>query len=219
MKYQITRFKTLKLCLKELEPCIRNGEHLQTGKPFEQFGGLHSRELLGNWLLCVAVNSTTQPDRLTFTSDPLGGDGIIVDSVTEETWPTEHVLVPSARAGEGKDADALILEAIEHKQKGGPAYASGKTLVVFLNAAAGEWFPNKVAKQLPETLAFDAVWVVGLLREPLAGPQQAAGGGQGVEAREYVYSVTRLDLRPGNAPTWRVRITKDFDAWEVEPLQ
>lgn len=48
MKYQITRFKNLKVCLKELEPFIRNGEHLQTGKPFKRFGGLRSRELLAN---------------------------------------------------------------------------------------------------------------------------------------------------------------------------
>jgi hypothetical protein len=205
MKYQITRFKSLKVALKELEPFIRNGEHLQTGKPFKRFGGLRSRELLANWLLCVVVNFVSQADRLTFSSDPLGGDGIICDSVTERTWPTEHVLVPTARGGEAADVEAPILKAIEIKQsKGGAAYASGKTLVVFLNAAGGAWFPNKVAKRLPETLHFEAVWVVSL---------------QGVEVGEYVYGVTRLDLSRGNAPTWRVRIGKDFDAWEIEPIQ
>jgi len=216
MKYQVTRFKDLRLCLRELEPFIRNGEHLQTGKPFQRFGGLRSRELLANWLMCVAVNSTTQPGRLTFTSDPLGGDGIIVDTLTEETWPTEHVLVPYSRAGE--PADQLILEAIERKQrKGGSAYASGKTLVVFLNAAAGEWFPNKVAEQLPEALSFDATWVVGKLGEARARPQQAPS--PCAEVGEYVYGVTRFDLRRGNAPTWVVRIGRNFDGWTVEPFQ
>ena len=100
MKYLVTRFKNLEMCLKELEPLIRNG-HLETGKPFKRFGGLRSRELLANWLLCVAVNSVTRADRLTFLSDPLGGDGIIYDTITEETWPTEHVLVPTTRGVAG----------------------------------------------------------------------------------------------------------------------
>jgi hypothetical protein len=84
------------------------------------------------------------------------------------------------------------------------AYASGKTLVVFLNAGGGKWFPNKVAKQLPETLDFEAVWVVGR---------------HGGDADEYTYNVTRLDLSRGNAPAWMVRIGKDFNTWEVVPIQ
>jgi len=68
----------------------------------------------------------------------------------------------------------------------------------------GKWFPNKVAKHLPETLYFEAVWVVGL---------------QKVEAGEYVYGVTRLDLSRGNVPIWIVRIGKNFDAWNVEAKQ
>jgi hypothetical protein len=206
MKYEITRFKSLKMALKELEPFIRNGEHLQTGKPFKRFDGLRSRELLANWLLCVAVNSVHQTDRLTFTSDPLGGDGIIYDNVTGKTWPTEHVLVPRVRGSEAAAVEALISKAIGKKhRKGGAAYATGKTLVVFLNAGGEEWYPNKVAKQLPAPLHFEAVWVVGL---------------QGVEETgEYVYVVTRLDLRHGNAPAWRVCMAKDFDAWEITPIQ
>jgi hypothetical protein len=205
MKYPITRFKTLGVGLKELEPFVRNGEHLQTGKPFERFGGLRSRELLANWLICVTYNFASQADRLTFTSDPLGGDGIICDSVTEETWPMEHVLVPRLRIGEAEDAEALILKAIGSKQnKGGAAYASGKTLVVFLNAGAGKWHPNKVARQLPDPLHFAAIWVVGL---------------QGVQSGQYVYGVALLDTSEGNAPTWQVRIGENFDGWTVDPVQ
>ena len=206
MKHHVTQFKSLKIALKELEPFIRNGAHLQTGKPFKRFGGLRSREILANWLLCVAVNNV-YPDRLTFsgTSDPIGGDGIICDMQTEETWPTEHVMVPSLPRRGAHDAEALILDAIDRKvRKGGEAYARGKTLVAFLNAGAGEWFPNKVAKKLPEPLLFDAAWVVGL---------------HGEVTSEYVYGVTRLDLSRGNAPTWLVRIAKDFESWVVEPLQ
>jgi hypothetical protein len=202
LKYQITRFKNLHLALKELEPFIRNGEHLQTGKPFKRFGGLRSRELLANWLLCVAVDQ----NRLTFTSDPLGGDGIIFDKITEETWPTEYILVPAVRVGKASETEDLILSAINKKQeKGGAAYASGKTLIVFLNAGGDqEWFPNKVAKKLPQPLDFEAVWVVGLYK---------------VDNGSYIYGVTRLDLRQGNAPTWLIKISPDFDSWEVSVVQ
>jgi hypothetical protein len=204
MKYPVTQFKSLAAALKEIEPFVRNGQHLQTGKPFEKFGGMRSREILANWLVCVATNAATE-DKLTFCSDPIGGDGIIRDAATGETWPTEHVMVPRLRAGQADDAETLILKAIDQKcDKGGAAYAAGKTLIVFLDAGAGTWFPNRVARRLPDPLHFAAVWVVGL---------------QGVEVSEYVYSVTNLDLIEGNAPTLLVRIKGDFGAWEVTRTQ
>ncbi len=204
MKYPVTRFKSLAVALKEMEPFIRNGQHLQTGKPFKRFGGMRSREMLANWLLCVAVNSVNE-GKLTFSSDPIGGDGIICDVATGVTWPTEHVMVPKPRAGQTGDVEALILKAVEQKRrKGGAAYAVGKTLIVFLDVGAGIWFPNKVARQLPRPLHFAAVWVVGL---------------QGVEEDEYIYGVTGLDMSDGNAPTFLVRISKEFDAWEARSIQ
>ena len=78
-------------------------------------------------------------------------------------------------------------------------------LVVFLNAGGGEWYPNKVARQLPEPLHFDEVYVVGLQCVEETG--------------EYVYAVTQLNLSYGNAPIWCVRIEKDFDKWDVKPIQ
>jgi hypothetical protein len=203
IKCLVKRPKSLQACLKELEPFVRNAEHLRDGRPFKRAGGLRSREVLANWLLCVAGNFENLDDRLTFaSSDRLGGDGIIYNSVTEEAWPMEHVSAGWEPGAEAEEAEALIWKAISRKQcKGGMAYASGKTLVVFLDAAGKVWFPNRLAKQLPETLYFGSVWVVSLQR---------------VEAGEYVYSVTLLELNEGNVPTWLVRIGKDFDAWEVE---
>lgn len=204
MKYPVKRFKSSSLALKQLEPFIRDGEHLQTGKPFQKFGGMRSREILANWLLCAAINSATGGE-LTFSSDPVGGDGIICDTATGETWPTEHVIVPRLCPGQTGDAELLILKAIKKKiSKGGAAYATGKTLIVFLDAGAGVWFPNKVTRNLPDPLHFAAAWVAGL---------------QGVEAGEYVYGVTHLDMSQGNAPTFLVRIGEAFDTWEVKPMQ
>lgn len=204
MRYPVKRFKSLAVALKELEPFIRNGQHLQDGKPFGRFGGMRSREMLANWLLCAAVNSGSE-SKLNFSSDPIGGDGILRDDATGETWPTEHVMVPKLRPGQTGDAEALILQAVEQKRsKGGEAYAAGKTLVVFLNAGAGTWSPNKVARQLPVPLYFATVWVVGL---------------QTVEMGTYIYGVTHLELTDGNAPIVRVHIGKDFDTWKVVPIQ
>ena len=204
MKHQVTRFKSMGVGLKELEPFIRDGMHLQSGKPFERMGGMRSREAVANWLLCAVVNYTGQRE-LSFTSDPTGGDGVLEDAKTGETFLTEHVMVPPHNGGEGADAHALVLDAINLKrEKGGEAYARGKMLVVFLDAAAGEWFPNRVAKALPDPLYFDEVWVVGIY---------------GVENGGYVYGVAQLDVSSGNAPAYKVQINADFTGWTVKQVQ
>jgi hypothetical protein len=64
-----------------------------------------------------------------FHSDPIGGDGIIVDSKTRETWPTERVLVPMPRTLSVPDIEVSIAKAVSDKQKkGGAAYADPRCL-------------------------------------------------------------------------------------------
>jgi hypothetical protein len=204
MRYQTTRFKDMAVALRELEPFIRDGKHLETGKPFEKFGDLRSRELLANWLICAAINSEDAGERMEFHTDPVGGDGIIVDTRSGETWPTEHVLIPMPRAGGVSDIEALIAQAVEAKQKkGGAAYASGKTLVAFRNSGGGEWKPNRAARKLPAD-DFGAVWVVGLY---------------GVEDVAYTYAVSNLHFDNGPAPAWTIHIAKDFVSWQVTRVQ
>jgi hypothetical protein len=208
MKYHVTHFKSPQIGLKELEPFVRNAHHLYTGRAFNRFGDLRSRELLANWLMCAVLNVGRPTAPFTFTSDPQGGDGILYDTETETGWPTEHVMVPKATVQQTShspaDIPALIVAAVSKKQdKGGAAYARGKVLVVFLDAGLGEWFPNRVARLLPK-VDFKDVWVVGL---------------HGEVRDEYVYGVTQLDRSGGNAPTCLVRIDKDFDAWEVKRPQ
>jgi hypothetical protein len=139
MKHEVTRFADLVVALKELEPFVRNVMALETGRPSKQLGNMLPREAWANWLLCVAINSMTGSN-LTFTSDPTGGDGIICDDATGETWSTEHVMIPRLESG---DAQALILKRIEEKQEDGAPYAGGKTLIVFLDAEAGMWSPPR----------------------------------------------------------------------------
>jgi hypothetical protein len=200
-RHNITRFKSLPLALKELEPFIRNGHHLESGRPFKRLD-MRSREAFANWLLSVVGNFAFGLD-FTFTSDPRGGDGIIYDSITQQAVWTEHVMVRGATRDDKQDAQTRILKAVAQKiKKGRAAYASGKTLVVFLfsGTAGAQWWPKKVAAALPDPLYFDAVRVVGFQR---------------FEADDWIYGVTRLDLRAGSAPAWWVRIASDFNSWVV----
>jgi hypothetical protein len=196
----------MKVALKELEPFVRDGRHLQVGKPFDNFGGLRSREILANWLLCAVAN-VDDPGRYTLATSPLGGDGVIADTRQGDGWVTEHIIVPEidGRPRSLDEAERLILKAVDQKhRKGGAAYASGKTLVVLMNAGAGSYFPNRLVRALPEDLAFDEVWVVGL--------EEVVNG-------SYVYTAALLKLDVGDAPSFRVRIAAEFDAWAVERIQ
>jgi hypothetical protein len=201
-KYPVTRFKNLRVALKEIEPMVRDPQHLQTGKPLEKFGKMRPREMLANWLLCATFEAI-EGRELMFYSDAIDGDGLIRDEATEQTWQTEHVYV--SRHNAGSDAKGLIIRAINQKQSKGEPYCRGKTLVVLLDTpAAGLWFPNEVAKALPNPLLFAAVWVVGFSM---------------IEAGSYIYNLTLLDVTDGNAPAFLLRITPDFDAWHVEQIQ
>jgi hypothetical protein len=123
VNHHVRRFKSLETALKELQRFVRNGHHLQTGKPFAQFGDMRSREMLANSLLCVVANATWENAKLTFCSDPTAGDGIIWDEASGETWPTEHVNVNTAvaiRAGApryGVDADTKVVPMTQKKRR------------------------------------------------------------------------------------------------------
>ena len=204
MKHKVTRFKSMEIALSELAPFVRDGRHIVTGRPLRRFGDMRPREILANWFLCAAINSD-EPDRLTFTSDPTGGDGVLYENATELTWPTEHVMVPRSRTGKPVNVESAILKAVNAKlAKGGRAYAAGKILLVFLDANGGSWFPNKVARSLPDPLHFDDVWVIGR---------------EGADEAGHRYTVTQLDTSRGNAPTWRVSIAGDFTSWKAERVQ
>lgn len=197
MKATVTKFKSMAVALKELEPFIRDGQHLKTGKPFKKFGGARSRELLANWLMCCTINRIFDEGRLEFTSDPTGSDGMIFDTKTGECWATEHVIALPNRKTNG---DTAILDAIRKKiTKGGSAYASGKTLVVFAEGI-GVWTPSVIVTRLPEPVLFDAIWIVGL--------HTAKDGA-------YAYDVCRLGC--GSRPPLQARLTieSDFDSWVV----
>jgi hypothetical protein len=202
----VRKFKSMEVALKMLEPYIKSATHLQTGRPFQNFGDMRSREAVANWLLCATINAVDGGRKLSFvtTNDLIGGDGIIHDETTGEIFPTEHVMVPR-QSGAAADAMALILKAINDKRnRGGTAYASGKTLVVFVNADTGAWYPSQIAGALPNPLNFATVWVVSL---------------QEVKDGVYVYNVAHLDVSEGNAPAFRVRVSKSFDDWKVETAQ
>ena len=200
MNHDVRQFKSLAVALKEMERFVRSGRPLETGKPFENFGGMRPREAWGNWLVCAVMDELNQSSEFAICSDPTGGDGIILDRTTGETWLTEHVMVSRFGVDQTSDAETLILKAIQDKCRKGPTYGRGKTLIVFLNADVGAWSPNSVARRLPDPLHFAAVWVVSL---------------EGVVGGERVYALTDLNLAHGGL---HVRISENFDAWTVTPV-
>jgi hypothetical protein len=88
MKYPMTRFKSLKIALKEMEPFIRNGRHLATGRPFKQFGGMRSREVLAQAPLASAATAMA-PKMVTAGMDRSG-------ELSPENFP--RALRPSSSA-------------------------------------------------------------------------------------------------------------------------
>lgn len=202
MRQVVTTFKTLKTCIKELEPYVRDGNHLKTGRRFKKFGNLSSSEILGCWLLAAVLCHEAKSEKIRICTDPQGGDGTLYDIIEKQSYPIEQVMVTGWKQVD-KDSETLILEQINKKQnKGGKAYASGKTLVVFLDRKGEGWFPNRVARRLPKKLDFDDVWVVGL---------------QEFIDDTYSYNVTQLNAL--GCPIWRIYIKQSFEAWEVKKIQ
>jgi len=91
MRLTAKRLKNLTVGLKELGQFIRQPKLLQTGKKIPNFGDMLPRELLANWLLCAVLEhekGTSNRMTVAATTDPNGGDGIIIDTVTGDTWLT-----------------------------------------------------------------------------------------------------------------------------------
>ena len=204
MRIEAKRLRGQMVALKELEPFVRDGAHIVSGRPFKRFDGMRSREVLANWLICAALNFDNDADRFEFYSDPTGGDGLIRDKLSEDVWATEHVIALRRSA---KDCDCIeqkILAVIEKKVfKGGEQYARGKILVVFVEGE-GEWNPERIRRALPEPLHFTQVWLVGLLM---------------FETNEYQYGVSCIDLTLDHAVVWTLRIRESFDEWVVNKIQ
>src|SRR5205807_6513946 len=123
--------------------------------------GLLPRELLANLLICFVGNFEGPKNRLTVCTDPLGGDGLILNQNHGGYMSTEHVFVPAPRDGDSQSVENKILAAVAHKNKNGPRYASGKDLVVF-SEATGMWHPNQTSRRLIGSHSFDNVWVAHL---------------------------------------------------------
>ena len=205
--HRVTRLVSLRRALLELRPFVEDSRYLRNGRGFRNFGRMLPREFLGNWLICAAANGNAVGP-YTFTSDPMGGDGVVLNEGTGDTFLTEHVAVilPPNAPDQMENAQDLILQRIREKNAEGAEYASGKTLVVFNETPAGPWLPNQVTRALPEPLHFDAVWVVGLQRVEPDGT--------------YVYGVCLLELgRYIDAPTFLIHIAPSFDSWRVEQQQ
>jgi hypothetical protein len=202
MKYAVKQPTNLRDAITELGPYIRDDE---LGYRFECYDGLLLREALGNWLLCAVLNDRNpDPDRYTFTTEPRdgpGADGAILDRTAALAMAAEHVMVAKRPDGQRPEesAEQLVLAAIEKKvAKGGSAYASGKVLVVYLDADVAGYSPRELRALLPVDFPFEGVWLV----VPQAG--------------RWDYDVVYLSSATLDPPTYHVSITETFDDWSVK---
>jgi len=202
MKAQVKKIKDLKIVLKDLERYVKAPDFLYKGRPFRNFG-LLPREVLANWLICAVGNFEGAEQRLTFATDPMGGDGLIVNQKEGRCIFTEHVFIPKAASTTTKTVEDLMIAGIEHKNKKGHVYATGKHLIVFADAV-GQWYPSRVARRIAGGHSFTSVWVLHLDK---------------ADAGRYIYSVSLLDLAIGPAPIWRIVIDAEFKNWEVQRIQ
>ena len=184
---------------------IKNPEVLYVGRELSNFH-LRPREILVNWLICVVGNSEGDAGDWTFAEDPMGGDGLLVDRLTDKAWPTEHVFIRAPEPSNDDSAENLMVKAVEHKQKNGPAYAKGKYLVIFADditdSINGRWHPDKVSERIDGRHDFRSVWAVGLER---------------VEQNEYKYWIVCLDERP--CPIYIVSVDVETAEWSVGRIQ
>jgi hypothetical protein len=213
MRYKVRKLRNLRLGLKEAEPAFRNvlvngRPILESGRPYRNFGRMLPRELAANWLIAAVLDHCTRSDRFHIMSDPADGDGLIFDTITKEALWTEHVMVIDRAPDHGPDdPQAKILKCVSEKNDRGSAYGRARNLIIFLYRSGnpGPWWPNRLARLLPQPLHFDTVWLVGF---------------QHFERADRIYAVTCLDVsQGGHAPIWLVRIDSNFDRRAICDVQ
>ena len=209
MRYSVRKLRNLRLALKEAEPAFRNvlvnrSPILESGRPYRNFGRMLPRELAANWLIAAALDHSANSNRFHIMSDPADGDGLIFDTVTEQALWTEHVIVINRTRGDVgcHGPQVNILERVSEKNNRGRVYGQTRHLIVFLYRSGNpeQWWPNRLARSLPQPLHFEMVWLVCFQR---------------FDGADRIYGVTCLDVSQGHAPIWLVRIDSTFDRWAI----
>lgn len=198
------KIKSMLAGLSELRPHVIDRRQILSGSPIRNFENIRPRELLGNWVLCAALNENAGLERFFIASDSTGSDGVIFDSLEDRPYFTEHVLALNLSASEKENGEENIVMAINKKRnKGGLAYGKGKILVV-LAEGIGEWKPNIVRRLIEGDFVFDDIWVFGLCS---------------ANDQRYTYGISRIDRSDLNCPTWIIEIMSDFASFETTRIQ
>ena len=201
VRHKVTTIRDLKSLLNDIVPLIKDPRYLYKGRELRNFR-LRPREILANWLICSVKNYEVGPDKWTFSTDPTGGDGLIVERSTGIGWRTEHVFIPTLESSQNDSVEDLMIKAVEHKHLKGEAYAEGKQLVIFADVTRGKWFPNQVGQRIKGQHGFDSVWAAGL-EQP--------------DGNNYEYWVICFDKLPSQV--WKVSIDIEIIEWNVERIQ
>jgi hypothetical protein len=200
MKQKVTAVKDLHLIFADLEVWIKNPEILYSGRAGNM--QLLPREILANWLICILGSEIDPSKSLTFSNDPFGGgDGIIIDRNSEEQMVTEHVFVPKHKKTDESVAEELVIKAIQDKQAKGKQYAEGKHLIVFCDGI-GNWFPNKVGREIEGKHDFASVWAIGL-----------------ETPNDNFYTYWIVELNKNHSPAFLIRVNFKEKNWCVSRIQ
>ena len=120
MRHKVTTIRDLKSVLNDIVPSIKDPRYLYSDREVRNFR-LRPREILANWLICSVKNHEVGPDTWTFSTDPPGGDGLIVKRSTRIGWPTEHIFIPTLKSSQNESVEDLMIKAVEHKHQNGEA--------------------------------------------------------------------------------------------------
>ena len=187
----------LKICLKEMEPHIKNVKPLWNGRDSKNFS-LRAREIWSLWLICAVVRTTTNK-QVTFCEDN-DRDGILVDMDADEWIKVENVSAmnfPNTNLPLGEER---IINAIEDKIKS-CIVQNDLVLVVFFDGAK-LFFPNKIAKAVYGRHNFINIYLVGLVSQ---------------ENNKYLYSVS--ELFPDFAEVHLIEINENWTNYTVQKYQ
>jgi hypothetical protein len=197
---EIKLIKDFKIALKDMEPYVKNPNYLIKGREFSNFS-LRPREAWANLLLCIVLRKL-YGDALTFAEDP-AGDGFVVNLITDEVIPTEHVSALENPLNPLPKGESRVINAINSKIERGPEYAEGKWLVVFFDGAE-RFYRNKIREAVKERHNFGSIFCIGLLTSDENG---------------YTYIITEFKESSGDkSASFKVEINPNFTDWKITQI-
>jgi hypothetical protein len=197
---KVTLIKSLKEVLPAVEAICKSTEELLRGKRMVKFKGMLPREFLVNWIYCAAANAANPKKDFTFTTDPIDGDGIVLERKYNAIKPTQHVLVYTHdEKAQEKPLDDKIIEKINEKICDGDK--NNRKFIFVYCYDAGAWDPQIVMQGIPPEHPLHGVGVV----------EREQGDESG-----YIYRLTEIDTWKKITTIRKISFDFNFSNWSVK---